>query len=173
IVTPLPRTWTIHDPRIQGDYGRHLLPRAVGYSAELLRYFFRGKLDVDVVPDAVDPTLVRIEGKNASPETLGGGTLSLYADVAVTDAAGVTRFARQPATAIGSDLTVTAAPDAAVRSVPFQAPAQAERFVAVYKGKVGEEHPNLDPAVDNPGAVIGKVLGGLRVEHVFPDFDSG
>ena len=173
IGTPLPRTWTIDDPRIHGDYGRHLLPRAVGYSAELLRYFFRGKLDVDVVPDAVDPTLVRIEGKNASPETLDGGTLSLYADVAVTDPAGVTRFVRQPATAVGSDLTVTAAPDAPVRSMPFQAPAQAERFVAVYNGTLGEERPNLDPAVDNPGAVIGKVLGGLRVEHVFPDFDSG
>ena len=173
IGTPLPRTWTIDDARIHADYGRHLLPRAVGYSAELLRYFFRGKLDVDVVPDAVDPTLVRIEGKNASPETLDGGTLSLYADVAVTDPAGVTRFVRQPATAVGSDLTVTAAPAAPVRSAPFQAPAQAERFVAVYKGKVGEERPNLDPAVDNPGAVIGKVLGGLRVEHVFPDFDSG
>src|SRR5216683_358814 len=161
------------DDKIHEAYARKLLPRAVGYSTALLDYFFRGKLDVDVMPDAVDPTLVRIEGKNASPETLDGGTLSLYADVAVTDAAGVTRFLRQPATAVGSDLTVTAASAAPVRSVPFQAPAQAERFVAVYKGKVGEERPNPDPAVDNPGAVIGKVLGGLRVEHVFPDFDSG
>ena len=83
------------------------------------------------------------------------------------------RFVRQPATAVGSALTVTAAPDAPVQSAPFQAPAQAERFVAVYKGKLGEERPNLDPAVDNPGAVIGKVLGGQRVEQVFPDFASG
>ncbi len=164
--------WSLDD-KIHEAYARKLLPRAVAYSTALLDYFFRGKLDVDVVPDAVDPTLVRIEGKNASPETLDGGTLSLYADVAVTDPAGVTRFVRQPAIAIGSDLTVTAVPDAPVRSAPFQAPAQAERFVAVYKGKVGEERPNLDPAVDNPGAVIGKVLGGQRVEHVFPDFDSG
>jgi hypothetical protein len=161
------------DDKIHEAYARKLLPRAVAYSTALLDYFFRGKLDVDVVPDAVDPTLVRIEGKNASPEMLDGGTLSLYADVAMPDPAGVTRFVRQPATAVGSDLTVTAAPDAPVRSAPFQAPAQAERFVAVYKGKLGEERPNLDPPVDNPGAVIGKVLGGLRVEHVFPDFDSG
>src|SRR2546422_261501 len=161
------------DDKIHEPYARKLLPRAVAYSTALLDYFFRGKLDVDVVPDAVDPTLVRIEGTNASPETLDGGTLSLYADVAVTDPAGVTQFVRQPATAVGSDLMVTAAPAAPVRSVPFQAPAQAERFVAVYKGTLGEERPILDPAVDNPGAVIGKVLGGLRVEHVFPDFDSG
>jgi len=164
--------WSLDD-KIHEAYARKLLPRAVAYSTALLDYFFRGKLDVDVVPDAADPTLVRIEGKNASPETLGGGTLSLYADVAVTDPAGVTRFVRQPATAIGSDLTVTAAPDAPVRSALFKAPAQVDRFVAVYKGTLGEERPNLDPAVDNPGAVIGKVLGGQRVEHVFPDFDSG
>src|SRR2546422_1128164 len=161
------------DDKIHEAYARKLLPRAVAYSTALLDYFFRGKLDGDVMPDAVDPPLVRIEGKNASPETLDGGTLSLYADVAVTDPAGVTQFVRQPATAIGSDLAVTAAPDAPVRSAPFQAPAQAERFVAVYKGTLGEERPILDPAVYNPGAVIGKVLGGLRVEHVFPDFDSG
>jgi len=87
------------DDKIHEAYARKLLPRAVAYSTALLDYFFRGKLDVDVMPDAVDPTLVRVEGKNASPETLDGGTLSLYADVAVTDAAGVTRFLRQPATA--------------------------------------------------------------------------
>src|SRR6266849_3577908 len=157
------------DDTIHQAYARKLLPRAVAYSTALLDYFFRGKLDVDVMPDAVDPTLVRIEGKNASPETLGGGTLSLYADVAVTDPAGVTRFVRQPATAVGSDLTVTAAPDAPVRSAPFQVPTQAERFVAVYKGPLGEERPSPDPAVENPGAVIGKVVGGLGVEHVLGD----
>jgi hypothetical protein len=116
---------------------------------------------------------VRIEGTNASPEALDGGTLGLYADVAVTDAAGVTRFVRQPATPVGSDLMVTADPDASLQSAGFQAPAQAERFVAVYTGKLGEERPSVDPAIDNPGVVIGKVLGGQRVEHVFPDFDRG
>lgn len=160
------------DDRVHRDYAAALVPRAIGYSQALLDYFFRGKLDVDVVPDAVDPTLVRIEGKNASPERLDGGTLRLYADVAVTDPAGVTGFVRQPATAVGSDLTITADPNAPVQSAAFQAPAQAERFVAVYTGKLGEERPSTDPA-DNPGAVIGKVLGGLRVEQVFPDFDSG
>ncbi len=161
------------DDKVHEAYARKLLPRAVAYSTALLDYFFRGKLDVDVVPDAVDPTLVRIAGKNASPERLDGGTLHLYADVAVTDPAGVTRLVRQPATPVGSDLTVTADPNAPVQSATFQAPAQAERFVAVYKGKLGEERPSADPAVADPGAVIGKVLGGLRVEQVFPDFDSG
>src|SRR6266849_7337898 len=52
------------DDKIHDAYARKLLPRAVAYSTALLDYFFRGKLDVDVMPDAVDPTLVRVEGKN-------------------------------------------------------------------------------------------------------------
>lgn len=152
-----------------------LVPRAVGYSAGLLNHFFRGRLEVELVPDSADPLLVRIEGKNASPAALDGGILALYADVPVTDFAGGTRLVRQPATAVDADLTATAEPDATVRSARFQLPDGAERFMAVYRGKLGEERPvpNDDPSVDNPGAVIGKLLGGQRVEHVFPDFASG
>src|SRR5213075_2595236 len=57
-----------------------LLPRAVGYSAGFLDYFFRGRLDVDLMPEGGDFGTVRLSGVNGSPEALGGGTLTLHAD---------------------------------------------------------------------------------------------
>jgi hypothetical protein len=38
------------DGRVYEDYARKLLPRAAGYSAGLLKYFFRGNLQVTAVP---------------------------------------------------------------------------------------------------------------------------
>src|SRR3990170_4367494 len=69
-----------------------------------------------------------------------------------------------------ADLTVTAAAGAPVVSAPFRMPPDAERVVAVYQGKVGEGKP--DPSRSFPGAVIGKVLGGVRVEELFAEPDT-
>lgn len=139
--------------------GDVLLPRAVGYSAGFLDYFFRGKLDVDLIEaDPNDPSVVRLSGTNASPDVLDGGTLTLYAD---DPADGV----RREATALDQDLSVTAAKDAPVESARFQVPGGGERFVAVYKGTLGLEKQEGS----FPGGVIGKVLGGVRVEEIFAD----
>ncbi|MBI3637207.1 MAG: hypothetical protein HY216_13520, partial [Candidatus Rokubacteria bacterium] len=155
------------DDTVFREYAGKLLPRAVGYSAALLDYFFRGRLDLDLVNDPIDPDVVRLEGANASPENLDGGTLTLYAD----DAKGT----RRPAATIESGagaLLVTAEAGAPIRSMQFRAPADAERFVAVYRGTLGHEveRPSDDPALTFPGAVIGKVLGGVRVEQIFLDW---
>jgi len=152
---PPPSGGWMMDDRIQEDYAEKLLPRAVGYSAGLLDYFFRGKLDVDLVEDPDNPSIVQLRGTNASPEKLDGGKLTIYAD----DANGN----RNQAT---SDLTIVAEPGQRVESASFVAPENTERYVAVYKGKLGEERPEGT----FPGAVIGKVLGGVRVEQVFTDF---
>src|SRR5262249_294783 len=56
------------------------LPRAIGSSAGLLAYFFRGRLDGDVVLAPANPNFVRFTGANASPEAMDGGTLELYAE---------------------------------------------------------------------------------------------
>ncbi len=144
------------DDRVHEDYATLLLPKAIGYSKALLDYFFRGKLDVDLFSaDANDQSIVQVSGTNASADTLDGGTLTLYAD----DPKGV----RSPVTALDPNLTVTAAAGAPVVSARFQAPENAERFIAVYQGKLGQEAP----AGTFPGGVIGKVLGGVRVEEVF------
>ena len=137
------------DARVHEDYAGALLPRAVGYGAALLDYFFRGRLDVDLVDDGDG---LRLVGTNASTDALDGGTLTLYAD----GDDGLRRPASE-SIAVGR-----AGPGDALPAVPVTGPAGAERFVAVYTGTLGEERP----VGAFPGAVIGKVLGGARVEEV-------
>ncbi|GBC62277.1 hypothetical protein DENIS_3246 [Desulfonema ishimotonii] len=49
--------YTVNDPEVSHAYASKLIPRAVGYSAGLLDYFFRGKLDITIDNDAtlIDP----------------------------------------------------------------------------------------------------------------------
>jgi len=160
VSTTIPAAGVWHMPSlVLQDYARELIPRAIGYSAELIDYFFRGRLDVDVSLDPVDPTLVQLTGTNGSPDALVDGRLTLYADTA----------AGQRVEAPGVDPTsVLDIPSGGpLTPVRFQPPADAERFVAVYQGALGLERP----AEHSPGAVIGKVVGGLRVEEVFAQGD--
>lgn len=139
-----------------------LLRRAVGYSAGLLDHFFRTRLDVDVVADEQGgPEVVRLEGVNDGPDAMHDGRLLLYAD----DASG----RRSPAAPLGAHDPVAAAPGAAVTSGLFELPPDTERLVAVYRGGLGTERPAPGGLVhpEVPGAVIGKVLGGVRVEEIF------
>jgi hypothetical protein len=148
-------SWVLDD-RVHADYAKLLLPRAVGYSAGLLDYFFRGKLNVDVSNDPNDMSLVRLEGTNGSKEKLDGGTLELYSE----DING----ARIAATPVGTN-TVTADPGQPI-SATFRLPANSDKLMAVYKGKLGDEAPQGD----FPGAIIGKSLSPQRVEQIFSDF---
>ncbi len=63
------------DKAIHNDYANKLVPRAVGYSAGLLNYFFRG--DVDMVPDDTIGTGYVIENK--TDEDMNG-TFELWYD---------------------------------------------------------------------------------------------
>jgi hypothetical protein len=136
-----------------------LLPRAVGYSAGLLDYFFRGKLDVDLVADPDDSSKLKLVGKllrsNGPPNEDVAGTLALYWD----DADGVRRPVPDfvPMSLAG----VTGDP---IASPPFPKPQGAARFAAVYQGTLGQEQD----------AVVGKVgAGGGGVEELFIDDATG
>ena len=63
------------------DYAEKLIPRAVGYSAALLDYFFRGRLDVAFFPDFQDDSLdalkLTIRNLTDTQETLSDGAFSL------------------------------------------------------------------------------------------------
>ena len=54
----------------------YLLPRAIGYSAGLVNYFFRGRLDVQ--PDPTNPSTFKIT--NLSTFDICNGTLTVYYD---------------------------------------------------------------------------------------------
>src|SRR5207249_3567170 len=151
------------------DYAAKLVPKAIGYSKALFDYFFRGRLDGDVVIDPDDPNTdaVRFSGINTSPEALGGGALQLYGE----NAAGI----RTPLVALDADVAVSAEPGAAVRSARFAATGDAEKFVAVYRGALGNEQPGTD-AQTAPGAAIGTVVrfaGGVRLTEDLATFEGG
>ena len=153
---PPPSSGWVLDDRVHQDYATSLLPRAVGYSASYLDYFFRGQLDVDVSNDPTDAALIRLEGTNGSTEKLDGGTLELYGE----DFKGV----RTAATAVGTNI-VTVDVGQPI-SVTFRLPPNSDKFMAVYKGKFGNEAPQGDFI----GGVIGKFLNPKRVEQIFTDF---
>ena len=50
------------------DYARKLLPRAVGYSAGFIDYFFRGRMDVVISEDQTSETELRVKVRNTTPD---------------------------------------------------------------------------------------------------------
>ncbi len=59
--------------------GQLTIPRAVGYSAGLLDYFFRGELDFVLYPDRSDPAQLNLLFWNNSTETMTG-SFTLYTE---------------------------------------------------------------------------------------------
>ncbi len=148
---------------------KHLIPRAVAYSAGMINYFFRGKLDFK--KDEQDSTKFRII--NLGPEAMNG-RFALYYDakdgnrypVAVDPA----DPSRDPNTPNAWRLTVAALDSAASnanRSAPvsFVAPVNDEsplspkvvnEYMLVFNGNMGEERE--DAANGIIGAVAAKAV---------------
>jgi len=57
------------DEKCHHDYTQKLIPRAVGYSAALLDYFFRGRLEVTAIPNFIDNQIdgIWLKIKNVTP----------------------------------------------------------------------------------------------------------
>jgi hypothetical protein len=135
-------------------YAAHdlLVPRAVGYSAGLLNYFFRGK--IDLVRDPADPVKYLI--KNFGTEPLKG-TFALYYD----DETG-NRHSVPGARWVDVSLAVESAGADAQYAVSFTpptdpAPKIAGEYMLVFQGEMGEERP--DEARGIIGAVVAKHVG--------------
>lgn len=131
---------------------RFLVPRAVGYSAGLLDYFFRASIDFVEDPDSRGFLV-----KNASPDLLHG-TFALYYDAADDT--------RKPVPGAKWTLTLAGTPDPEkpVSSQPldFAPPADAKtkgRYVLVFSGDEGDEVAGAGAL----GAVAGKIVD---VRHV-------
>ena len=68
------------DEKCHEDYAQKLIPRAVGYSAGLLNYFFRGQLEVTAVPVLQNNSIIYLRAriKNMTlDETMTDGTFTL------------------------------------------------------------------------------------------------
>ena len=78
-------TWvalTINDTNVLQDYHTDLIPKAVEYSAGILDYFFRGRLQISCL--ATQDQAISFCVRNLSGQTLSGGTFGLYGDDATT-----------------------------------------------------------------------------------------
>jgi len=141
-----PRTGGL-DPVVHDEYARHLLPRAVGYSAGLLDYFFRGRLQPKFTqgPNGGRDLILRTENLLRN-EPIGPGTLLLLYD----DSDGVRRLVQeQPVPDLGGA--------GELPEIRFDIPAETpSQYVVVYRGRLGLE----------TDAVVGRVVGGLPIVAV-------
>ena len=127
----------ILDDKIYEDYAAQLMPRAVGYSAGLLNYFFRSNFDFTVDVSSTDPTR-RVLTISMPPELTAetmDGTFTLYADKDGLRSA-----------VSGATITTTL-PRGAFVQTTFTPVSGARAYVLVFRGKLGAE----------AGAVTGKV----------------
>jgi len=120
------------------DYAQKLIPHAVGYSAGLLNYFFRGQ--IDMAPDPNSPGNYIIENNGNEAINANDGVFTLYYD-------GTDDQRHQINWSFPSDgrISVPAA-DAngpgKSASVSFYAPTDAKepgKYILVFKGTLGNE----------------------------------
>ena len=126
------------DERVYDDYAARLIPRAVGYSAGLLDYFFRSNFDFTVAPSGDDPAKRRLTVSippQLTAETMDG-TFTLYSE----DANGLRSAVP------GASITTVLSRGASVDTV-FTAASGARAYVLAFRGRQGNES----------GAVTGKV----------------
>ncbi|MEK6678285.1 MAG: hypothetical protein AABY39_02595 [Nitrospirota bacterium] len=72
------------DENVYADYASLLLPRAVGYSAGLLNYFFRGNMDFTIDANDREDGVKGVKISNRFTEDMDG-TFNLYYDTADTN----------------------------------------------------------------------------------------
>ncbi len=112
------------------EYATHLIPRAIGYSAALLDYFFRGRMDVEFTDGQV--TLF-----NRSEETMENGKFELFYETED----GV----RKALNGLSNAEVTTPLLPGDSQIVSFIMPADfyncsfKTKFISVYRGKLGAE----------------------------------
>lgn len=122
------------DENVWAQVAAATLPRAAGYSAALLDYFFRGQLDVRVVGTSVDAGFrPMLQIRNRTPQETMRGTIELYYD---TEGGVRQRLVGWPISldsGAGTELPPIPNPP---QDTP---PAQPGRYLLVFRGQLGEE----------------------------------
>lgn len=120
-----------------------LLPQAVAYSAGLMNYFFRGKIDIQVRWQNAAGQY-RITITNRSGETMGAGTWELYQDDASDARSAIAASFSYPGSLA----------DGASFTADFAATSREGRYALVFHGTLGNEPDN---------AVVAKEFEIVRV----------
>ena len=137
------------DEKCHEDYAKLLIPRAVGFSAGLLNYFFRGQ--IDMVADPSNPGEYLI--KNLSNENMSG-TFSLYYDDKNDNRILITSW---------ENLSINANSQSA--PVTFTEPASPEpkekgKYILIFRGTQGSE---ADAVAGKVVTIKGEVNGRMVV----------
>jgi len=143
----IPGKWLYDlDDNVYSDYASLLLPRAIGYSAQLLQYFFRGQ--INLIP--TDSTGSRFAIINNSKEDMNG-RFELYYDQDDGSENGV----RTPVPLPIDSLIIAA--NSSSDSFSFSWPSDAKSgssFILVFTGTMGNEN----------GAVVGNLISNPWID---------
>ncbi|MEM2936475.1 MAG: hypothetical protein QW231_04780 [Candidatus Bathyarchaeia archaeon] len=147
------------DSEVYRDYAQLLIPRAVGYSAGLLKYFFRGELDFSRSGRGSDGE-IEITIRNLSREMLLEGVFELYYD----NREGLRRpIELRPAAvrglAEGGSFVTSFRPPEDFDSTKRGA------YMLVYRGKLGTEQVHEEGAVIGRYKVLSEYRGCMVVYH--------
>ncbi len=149
----------INDPNVLNDYHSILIPKAIEYSAGILDYFFRGRLDVCMTPGPVaGPHSLTIV--NRSGQGFQGGSFKLFWD----DANGVRTAIAPPAF---NPVYGTSLPNNGSITATFTPPAgNVSAYVLVYQGTIGANGSTppapLDPVEYDVAAGKGLAIAAKR-----------
>ena len=130
------------DDHVYSDYASLLLPRAVGYSAGLLNYFFRGKLAF--VREGFD----RFRFKNLSSEPIEAGNYTLAYDDGNYNRRILASF----------NLSTRLNQYELTDSIYFSPPTDnitSGRYMAIFKGKLGQEDNAVIGSLSNERIAFG------------------
>jgi hypothetical protein len=157
------------DENVYRDYASLLIPRAVGYSAGLLNYFFRGQFDVrqsDTKPDGK----IEITITNLSDDTLVAGEFELYYDNNNGERQKITDLSPNSVANLRKyNPTMPETMFKATFSAPTNFdPEKKGKYMLVYRGKLGKEDGSVEE-----GAVIGKYASIGKVLPVMATYDFG
>jgi hypothetical protein len=135
--------WLSLDENVHDTYAQELIPRAVGYSAGLLKYFFRGQIDFRQSGmssnGGIELTII-----NHSDDALVEGKLELYYDAQNGDqeVRKELTLGRNEVNDLGKDMTFVTSFLAPTDFFP----GKENTYTLVYRGKLGNEE----------GSVIGR-----------------
>jgi len=151
---------TVKDPIVYKEYANKLIPRAIGYSSQLLKYFFRGSLEISLpgskvysvttADDGFDKITLSVKNNSVSTDEMTDGEIYLVLKYKVAQS---DPFQSVPVP-VSSDFTYRVIPEKNnIRAIPrtpvnltFDLSSQKMPLWAtdvylqvVYKGKMGAE----------------------------------
>ncbi|MBI5892584.1 MAG: hypothetical protein HZB79_02850 [Deltaproteobacteria bacterium] len=138
---------SVLDDNVYNNYAQKLLPRAVGYSAGLLNYFFRGKIDMTKDPNNSSQYVI----KNETNEYMTG-TFNLYYDDTTDN--------RKLLTSWGRSINANDKSDPVAFTEPTDIKEKG-KYILVFQGTLGSE----------TGAVVGRVVS--VEEGLWEDWEKG